>query len=170
MFDIKDLIRLIKVFEESSGVGELKIKYKEFELSLRKRGEGQQNLVVPPVAQVPSPPVPVPPVAPPTSVEQPVSEQKETKEKETEEKQEKPLYELRSPMVGTFYRRPDPDSPPYVEIGDKVKKGDVVCIIEAMKLFNEIKSDVNGTIKDILVEDKDSVEYNQVLFLIELDE
>ena len=143
------------------------MKYKEFELFLRKRGEGQQNVVIPaapqPVQQVQQ----VQPVAPaPTTTPSASEEKAETEQEDTG----KNLYELRSPMVGTFYRRPDPDSPPYVEVGDKVKKGDVVCIIEAMKLFNEIKSDVNGTIKKILVEDQDPVEFDQVLFLIELDE
>ena len=168
MFDIKEIIRLIKVFEESANVGELKMKYKEFELSLRKRGEGQQNVVVPVATQQVQAPLPAP---------QPVQQPKETtpsekpQQEETQaEESDKKLYELRSPMVGTFYRRPDPESPPYVEVGDKVKKGDVVCIIEAMKLFNEIKSDVSGTIRKILVEDQDPVEFEQVLFLIELDE
>jgi len=74
-----------------------------------------------------------------------------------------------SPMVGTFYRAPAPDADPYVEIGDHVKVGQTLCIIEAMKLMNEIQSEVNGTIRKILVENAQPVEYNQVLFLIEKD-
>jgi acetyl-CoA carboxylase biotin carboxyl carrier protein len=72
-----------------------------------------------------------------------------------------------SPMVGTFYRSPAPDADPYVEVGDVVKVGQTLCIIEAMKLMNEIQSEVSGRVKKILVENAQPVEYNQVLFLIE---
>jgi acetyl-CoA carboxylase biotin carboxyl carrier protein len=72
-------------------------------------------------------------------------------------------------MVGTFYRSPSPDKPPYVEVGSHVKKGDVVCIIEAMKLFNEIESEVSGTIVKVMVENESPVEYDQVLFLVDPD-
>ncbi len=73
---------------------------------------------------------------------------------------------VKSPMVGTFYSKPSPNSEPYVKIGQKVKKGDVLCIIEAMKLMNEIESDIDGEIKDILVQDEDTVEYGKPLFII----
>ncbi len=75
--------------------------------------------------------------------------------------------EIKSPIVGTFYRAPAPDAPPFVEKGSKIEAGQVVCIIEAMKLMNEIKSEVNGTVSDILVENGDPVEFGTVLFLIE---
>jgi acetyl-CoA carboxylase biotin carboxyl carrier protein len=87
-----------------------------------------------------------------------------------EEQREKPAPELaaiKSPIVGTFYRAPAPDAPPYVEVGDTVKPGQVVCIVEAMKLMNEIESDVVGKIAQILVKNEDPVEYNQVLMLVE---
>lgn len=74
---------------------------------------------------------------------------------------------IKSPIVGTFYRAPSPDAPPYVEVGDIVKPGQVVCIVEAMKLLNEIESDVTGKIVEILVKNEDPVEYNQELFLVE---
>jgi acetyl-CoA carboxylase biotin carboxyl carrier protein len=74
---------------------------------------------------------------------------------------------IKSPMIGTFYRRPSPDKPIFVEIGDEVLPGKVVCIIEAMKLFNEIESEVKGRIVKILVEDASPVEYDQPLFLVE---
>ena len=74
---------------------------------------------------------------------------------------------IKSPIVGTFYRSPAPDAPPYVEVGDAVKPGQVVCIVEAMKLMNEIESDINGKIVKILVKNEDPVEYNQDLFLVE---
>jgi acetyl-CoA carboxylase biotin carboxyl carrier protein len=82
-------------------------------------------------------------------------------------KPEKKFHEIRSPIVGTFYRAPAPDAENYVEVGQEVKVGTVLCIVEAMKLMNEIESDVNGRVAQILVENGKPVEYNQVLFLIE---
>ncbi|MCK4235417.1 acetyl-CoA carboxylase biotin carboxyl carrier protein [candidate division WOR-3 bacterium] len=73
---------------------------------------------------------------------------------------------IKAPMVGTFYRAPAPDAPPYVEIGDRVTEGQIVCLVEAMKIMNEIESDVRGTIVDILVKNEDPVEFNQELFLV----
>jgi acetyl-CoA carboxylase biotin carboxyl carrier protein len=77
------------------------------------------------------------------------------------------LIEVTSPMVGTFYRAPAPDAPPYVEVGAKVAPGAVLCIIEAMKLMNELEAEVSGTVARILVENAQPVEYGQVLFLID---
>jgi acetyl-CoA carboxylase biotin carboxyl carrier protein len=77
------------------------------------------------------------------------------------------LADIKSPMVGTFYRQPAPEAPPYVEIGSTVKKGQTLCILEAMKLMNELESEVDGVIREILVENSDPVEYGQVLFRIE---
>jgi acetyl-CoA carboxylase biotin carboxyl carrier protein len=77
------------------------------------------------------------------------------------------LTDVKSPMVGTFYRQPAPEAPPYVEIGSVVKKGQTLCILEAMKLMNELECEVDGTIREILVENSDPVEYGQVLFRIE---
>jgi acetyl-CoA carboxylase biotin carboxyl carrier protein len=77
------------------------------------------------------------------------------------------LHLVASPMVGTFYRCPDPSSPPFVEIGDQVKKGQTLCIIEAMKLMNEIEADIDGTVQDIFVENAKPVEYGQKLFAIQ---
>ena len=84
---------------------------------------------------------------------------------ETEE--EKNLVEIKAPMVGTFYRSPSPDAKPFVDVGERLKEGDVLCIIEAMKLMNEIKSEVKGKIVDVLVSNGDPVEFGQVLFLVE---
>ncbi|MBL7130308.1 MAG: acetyl-CoA carboxylase biotin carboxyl carrier protein [Candidatus Omnitrophica bacterium] len=75
--------------------------------------------------------------------------------------------EIKAPMVGTFYRAPSPESPPYVEVGQAIEPGQVICIIEAMKLMNEIKSEVRGKIKEILVENTEPVEFGQSLFLVE---
>lgn len=79
------------------------------------------------------------------------------------------LLEVHSPMVGTFYRAPAPDAPPYVEIGDRVKAGQTLCILEAMKLMNELESEVTGVVREISVQNADPVEYGQVLFRVEED-
>lgn len=94
---------------------------------------------------------------------------KEGKEEITEKPAEakKNIAAIRSPIVGTFYRAPAPDAPSYVEIGDVIKPGQVVCIVEAMKLMNEIESDVAGRVVQILVKNEDPVEYNQELILVE---
>lgn len=89
------------------------------------------------------------------------------KAKEETQKVENLVY-VKSPLVGTFYRAPSPESPPFVEVGSKVKKDDVLCIIEAMKVMNEIKSEVDGTVREILVENGSAVEFGQVLFVIEI--
>jgi acetyl-CoA carboxylase biotin carboxyl carrier protein len=79
------------------------------------------------------------------------------------------MLEIKSPMIGTFYRSSGPDSPPFISIGDKITKGQTVCIIEAMKLFNEIESEVSGTVVKVMVENSTPVEYDQVLFAVEPD-
>jgi acetyl-CoA carboxylase biotin carboxyl carrier protein len=79
------------------------------------------------------------------------------------------MVEIKSPMIGTFYRTSNPDSPPFVSVGDKITKGQTVCIIEAMKLFNEIESEVSGTLVKVMVENSSPVEYDQVLFIVEPD-
>ncbi len=85
---------------------------------------------------------------------------------EEAQKEEPNLHIIKSPMVGTFYRAPSPDAPPYVDVGDRIKKGDVVCIIEAMKIMNEIESDVKGEIVEVLISNEEPVEYNQPLFKV----
>ncbi len=103
-----------------------------------------------------------------TSQETPIviKESKASVEQEETFTKESNVIEIKSPMVGTFYRAPSPGAKPYVEVGDEIKPGDVVCIIEAMKLMNEIKSDVSGIIEKILVENAEPVEFGQTLFLI----
>lgn len=98
---------------------------------------------------------------------QQTTEEKPAEKKSTEESTESNLHTVRSPIVGTFYRAPAPDADPYVQVGDNVSVGTVLCIVEAMKLMNEIESDVNGKIVKILVENGKPVEYNQPLFLIQ---
>ncbi len=74
---------------------------------------------------------------------------------------------IKSPIIGTFYRKPSPDKPPFVEVGDNIAQGDVLCVIEAMKLFNDIESEVSGKIIKVLVEDSSPVEFDQPLFLVD---
>jgi acetyl-CoA carboxylase biotin carboxyl carrier protein len=108
------------------------------------------------------------PEAAPTAVSAEASEPAKTAEKPAEKAPAKEnLIEVRSPIVGTFYRAPSPNADPYVQVGQSVNQGSVLCIIEAMKLMNEIESEVSGKIAKILVENAQPVEYNQVLFLIE---
>jgi acetyl-CoA carboxylase biotin carboxyl carrier protein len=89
-------------------------------------------------------------------------------EAKTAEVRPKNTVEIKAPMVGTFYRAPSPEAPSFVDIGTSIEKGQVVCIIEAMKLMNEIKSDVKGKVVDILVENANPIEFGQALFLVEL--
>lgn len=92
---------------------------------------------------------------------------KEARPSQKEEIEISKLIEIKAPMVGTFYSAPSPESPPYVKKEDIIENGQVICIIEAMKLMNEIKSEIKGTIKEILVENGDPVEFGQTLFLVE---
>jgi acetyl-CoA carboxylase biotin carboxyl carrier protein len=95
---------------------------------------------------------------------QPASKKEEAK---TAEVKAKNTIEIKAPMVGTFYKAPSPEAPSFVEIGTTIEKGQVVCIIEAMKLMNEIKSDIKGKVVDILVENADPIEFGQALFIVE---
>ncbi|NOY76533.1 MAG: acetyl-CoA carboxylase biotin carboxyl carrier protein [Calditrichaeota bacterium] len=158
---------LVKIVEQSS-INQLEVSRWGQKVKIVKGfpGNGTETIVVSPsqpVAQQPAaPPVqqaaPVPPPPPaPEKTESPESAKKEN------------LIEIRSPMVGTFYRAPAPDAEPYVKVGDRIEPGKVLCIIEAMKLMNEIEAEVSGKITDILVENGKPVEYNQLLFLVEPD-
>ncbi|MFC3882866.1 acetyl-CoA carboxylase biotin carboxyl carrier protein [Bacillus songklensis] len=108
-------------------------------------------------------------------INQPAPKQETPSALETDEKKEnkveadESLHKITSPMVGTFYASPSPDAPPYVTAGDKVKKDSVVCIVEAMKLFNEIEAEVNGEIVEVLVQSGQLVEYGQPLFLVKAE-
>jgi acetyl-CoA carboxylase biotin carboxyl carrier protein len=154
--EIRDLIDFIA----QSGLNEVDIETKELKLHV-KREPDQRVMKSTPVAVVAQP------------QQQAVAQQQVAQQ--VAAKIEKPAatavkgLEIKSPMIGTFYRTSNPDSPPFVSVGDKVTKGQTVCIIEAMKLFNEIESEVSGTIVKAMVENASPVEYDQVLFVVEPD-
>lgn len=143
--EIQDLIDFIS----NSGLAEVKIKTGEFELSIKKNSEVQV------VSSAPAAPAPA---AAPAAVAVPAVAPKDDTSK---------YLEIKSPMIGTFYRTPNPDSDNFVNVGDDVKAGQTVCIIEAMKLFNEIESEISGKIVKILVDNATPVEYDQPLFLVD---
>lgn len=167
--EIQELIRLVS----KSELAEFKMKDGEFELSIRTKfynaRQASMPMVAPPVIAAPmAAPMPEVPAtqastAPAPATTAPPKPSEQAPKAETGKK----YLEIKSPMVGTFYRSSSPDKPAYVKVGDTVKAGDVVCIVEAMKLFNEIESDLSGTIVKVMVEDAQPVEYDQVLFLVE---
>ena len=151
--DIRKVKKLIEMLENSS-LNEIVIKEGEESVKLVKSaGFSQAPQMVSALPQV---------------TEQPVSEQKSSEET-AEETKPKTIdgKSINSPMVGTFYSSPNPGADSFVKVGDKVSEGDVLCIIEAMKMMNEVKSDYNGVIKEILISDAEPVEYGEALFIIE---
>jgi acetyl-CoA carboxylase biotin carboxyl carrier protein len=161
--DYKQIQELIKLINKSN-IGEVSIEENDFKITIKQKKEQQtQQPVAAPVFLQPQ-------VAPPPvqSVQQPV-QTKETPaaSAETGAAKQDNLITIKSPMIGTFYKRPSPDKPAFVEPGDEIAPGQVLCIIEAMKLFNEIESEVSGKIVKILAEDSSPVEYDQPLFLVE---
>jgi acetyl-CoA carboxylase biotin carboxyl carrier protein len=146
--DLRKLKKLIDLVQES-GIAELEITEGEEKVKIVKGGAVS---VAPGPASLPAPPAPEARAAPPAPAAEPEAGQEG--------------HVIKAPMVGTFYRSPSPDAKPFVEVGQAVKEGDVVCIIEAMKLMNEIDADAAGVIKAILVENGQPVEYGQPLFIL----
>ena len=164
--DISEIQDLIK-FIAKAGVTEVEIEKKDFKITIKsempkKKGAAaaaEATIQVPvPVATMPvAPAVPAAPAAAPA----PAAEAPNAASDEDD------YITVKSPMIGTFYRRSAPDKPTFVEVGSTVGNGDVLCVIEAMKLFNEIESEVSGKIVKILVDDNSPVEYDQPLFLVD---
>jgi acetyl-CoA carboxylase biotin carboxyl carrier protein len=158
--DFKQIQELIKMVNKSN-IGELTVELKDFRITIKQKEDK--------VTQYVSAPVQAQPVY--TASPQPAaSGQPQFTAPSATEKEEPTasnLLTIKSPMIGTFYRRSSPDKPNLVEVGDEIAPGNVVCIIEAMKLFNEIESEVKGRIVKVLVEDASPVEYDQPLFLVE---
>lgn len=156
--DIKQIHDLVKLINKSN-IGELSIEKEGFKITIKQKKEPAQHFGSPLVQQVPQ----VQAVAAPP----PSTPAKTTESKPAESPKTENLLTIKSPMIGTFYRQSGPDKPMFVSVGDEVEPGQVVCIIEAMKLFNEIESEVSGKIVKILVEDASPVEFDQPLFLVE---
>ncbi len=174
--DLQLLRRLLKLFDNSSAA-ELELETESFKLRLSKHssGGGNGNTVSAPVAipypaVPPTPPVPqqAPAATPTAASAEPAEQPPEVSEPAVKEEEEN-LHVITSPIVGTFYRAPAPDAEPFVKVGDHVNPGDTLCIVEAMKLMNEIESDIAGTVVKILVENAQPVEYGQPLFFIKPD-
>ena len=158
MIDIELLKRLIRLVEES-GIDSLEVERLTTRIRIRKSpmvsGGGG---VVPTQAHA------VPAIAPVESTPTPKGASEEGADAGPATTG---FHEIHSPMVGTFYRAPSPEAEPYVEVGDSVSKGQTLCILEAMKLMNELESEIDGVIREVSVQDAEPVEYGQVLFLVE---
>lgn len=162
--DFKQIQELIKMVNKSN-IGEVTVELKDFKVTIKQKEDRVQQVVSAPgqSAPVASQIHHVPAHSSPGSALLPVSAES-TKEAPATPSN---VITVRSPMIGTFYRKSGPDKPNFVEVGDEITPGKVVCIIEAMKLFNEIESEVQGKVVKILVEDASPVEYDQPLFLVE---
>ena len=160
--DIKEIQQLIKFVSQNS-VDEVEINRKDFKLLIKKNPAQVTTAQVVTAAPVAAPAPAAPATAP---VQTQTAADAPAKDSATADSNSD-FIEIKSPMVGTFYRSSNPESPSFVNVGDEVSPGKVVCIIEAMKLFNEIESEVKGKIVKILVDNASPVEYDQPLFLVE---
>jgi acetyl-CoA carboxylase biotin carboxyl carrier protein len=154
--EIQDLIDFIS----KSGLDEVNIETEEFKIKVKKNTEAKVVQASAPAPQPAAAPAPAPA---PSAAPAPSSGGGDSAPASDDDK----YVAIKSPMIGTFYRTPSPDNPAFVNVGDSVKVGDTVCIVEAMKLFNEIESDVSGKIVKILVDNATPVEYDQPLFLVD---
>jgi len=157
--DLKEIQNLIK-FVSNSGVAEVKLETGDIKITIRTTLEGNTPDITyvqqAPMAQA------MPAAAPVAALPQAAAPQAAAPAAENTN-----YITVKSPMIGTFYRKPSPDKPMFVEVGSTIGKGDVLCVIEAMKLFNEIESEVSGKIVKILVDDMSPVEFDQPLFLVD---
>jgi len=156
--DIKEIQNLIK-FVAKSGASEVKLETGDIKITIRTGSDSSATETTTYVQQAP---VAVQPVQ-----QQQVQPQEIIAPVAKSESDDAKYVTIKSPMIGTFYRKPAPDKPTFVEVGSSIKPGSALCVIEAMKLFNEIESEVSGTIVKILVDDSSPVEFDQPLFLID---
>ncbi|OWK74465.1 acetyl-CoA carboxylase, biotin carboxyl carrier protein [Flavobacteriaceae bacterium JJC] len=156
--DIKDIQNLIK-FVSKAEVSEVKYKTKDFEITIKTPLAGNEMSYVSQPAVYHSAPQPV--ASAPVQAAAPATPAADAVAEDSK------LVTIKSPMIGTFYRKPSPDKDVFVNVGDEVSNGKVVCVIEAMKLFNQIESEISGKIVKILVDDATPVEYDQPLFLVD---
>ncbi|MEM9142026.1 MAG: acetyl-CoA carboxylase biotin carboxyl carrier protein [Bacteroidota bacterium] len=160
--DIKEIQSLIR-FVAKSGASEVKLETEDIKITIRT-GTASSSPETTYVQQVPVAQTPMAPIAQPV-VETPETSQ-DTGGKGGDSDGDKYIT-IKSPIIGTFYRKPSPDKPAFVEVGSTIAPGDVLCVIEAMKLFNDIESEVSGKIVKVLVEDSSPVEFDQPLFLVD---
>jgi len=163
--NIKDIQNLIK-FVAKSGAQEVKLEMEDIKITIKTSSDAQfqeANLV----QQIQTLPTAIPTAVPAAAAPAAAPESAVAPQVATEASEDDNLITIKSPIIGTFYRKSAPDKPVFVEVGDTVKEGDVLCVIEAMKLFNEIESEVSGTIVKILVDDASPVEFDQPLFVIQ---
>ena len=159
--DLKEIQNLIK-FVSNSGVAEVKLETGDVKITIRTTLEGNSPDITyvqqAPMQQAIQQAAPVAPAAIAPAAAAPV---------ETAVEDNSKYITIKSPMIGTLYRKPSPDKPMFVEVGSTISKGDVVCVVEAMKLFNEIESEISGKIVKVLVDDSSPVEFDQPLFLVD---
>jgi len=164
--DFKQIQELIKMVNKSN-IGEVTVELKDFRVTIKQKEDKIQQVISSPMHMAPAPSQvhhmpthtsPAPSIQPTPAA---------TDSNKAADTTPSNVITVRSPMIGTFYRKAGPDKPNFVEVGDEITPGKVVCIIEAMKLFNEIEGEVKGKIVKILVEDASPVEYDQPLFLVE---
>ena len=153
---IKEIQNLIK-FVAKSGASEVKLEMEDVKITI-KTNDGSQPVVIQDTPVLPQQVIQTQPVSPDPSVPPPTKSDVEV---------DSNYITIKSPIIGTFYRKPSPDKPNFVEVGDSISEGSVLCVIEAMKLFNDIESEVSGKIVKILVDDSSPVEFDQPLFLVD---
>ncbi|MCP4803581.1 acetyl-CoA carboxylase biotin carboxyl carrier protein [Flavobacteriaceae bacterium] len=157
--DLKEIQNLIK-FVAKSGASEVKLEMEDVKITIKTGSDTETTIVQQmPVSQ------PIPQQALPVVTQVPATAPLEAPQKTSED--DSKYITVKSPIIGTFYRKPAPDKPLFVEVGQMISEGDVLCVIEAMKLFNEIESEISGTIVKVLVDDSSPVEFDQPLFLVD---
>ena len=157
--DLKEIQALIK-FVSKSGAQEVNLETEDFKINIKTAsGAAEQPTIIQAVAPQAAMPVAAAPATPAAPLEPEVAA--------AEEADNGNYIEVKSPMIGTLYRSPSPEQDAFVKVGSEIKPGDVLCIVEAMKLFNEIESEVSGKIVKVLVDDQSPIEYDQPLFLVD---
>ncbi len=160
--DLKEIQNLIR-FVAKSGASEVKLEMDDVKITI-KTGADDEKGATTILQQMPAiAPAQSAPVAAPTPAAEPVAPAQSAPAESDDSK----YITIKSPIIGTFYRKPSPDKPTFVEVGNSISEGDVLCVIEAMKLFNEIESEVSGKIVKVLVDDSSPVEFDQPLFLVD---
>lgn len=161
---LNEIQELIK-FVAKSGVSEVALETKDVKITIRTNGKNRNDQAV--YVQQAAPVMQAPVQQVQQAVAQTVAAETKAPESKTPAAGDANLVTIKSPMIGTFYRSAGPDKPAFINVGDEIKTGKVLCIIEAMKLFNEIESEISGRIVKVLVDDATPVEYDQPLFLVE---